>query len=206
MFGIGIPELMIIMVIALVVIGPSKLPELARALGKGMAEFRKATQEIKDSLDLDEDIKEIKDELVDSISGLDKALEVEDEVESEEKDTAKSEEEEPAPSEDIDTATSEDIDTATSEDKGPVPSEEKDTATSEDEESEELTETDDKNDKEDIPMDPNKENSEDSGTVRVVVNTPRNRALFFNFLELIQTRFPILYRFINSFPLFQEFN
>ena len=40
MFGIGIPELIIIMVIALIVIGPSKLPELARALGKGMAEFR----------------------------------------------------------------------------------------------------------------------------------------------------------------------
>ena len=55
MFGIGLPELIFIMVIALIVIGPSKLPDLAKALGKGMAEFRKATQEIKESLDLDED-------------------------------------------------------------------------------------------------------------------------------------------------------
>jgi len=76
MFGIGLPELIIIMVIALIVIGPSKLPELARALGKGMAEFRRATQEIKDSLDIDEDIQDIKNGLVDSVSGLDKPLDM----------------------------------------------------------------------------------------------------------------------------------
>jgi len=77
MFGIGLPELIIILVIALIVIGPNKLPDVARALGKGMAEFRKATQEIKESLDLDEGIREIKNELVDSISNLDKPLDVE---------------------------------------------------------------------------------------------------------------------------------
>jgi TatA/E family protein of Tat protein translocase len=76
MFGIGLPEMIIIMVIALIVIGPSKLPELARALGKGMAEFRKATQEIKDSLDIDGDIQDIKNDLVDSVSGLDKPLDM----------------------------------------------------------------------------------------------------------------------------------
>ena len=73
MFGIGFPELILIMVIALIVIGPSKLPDLARALGKGMAEFRKATQDIKDSLDLDGDLRELKeakDDLVDSVGSI----------------------------------------------------------------------------------------------------------------------------------------
>ncbi len=72
MFGIGFPELLIILVIALIVIGPSKLPDLAKALGKGMAEFRKATQDIKESLNLDEDMDEIRREVADSVSGLDK--------------------------------------------------------------------------------------------------------------------------------------
>lgn len=76
MFGIGLPELIIIMVIALIVIGPSKLPELARALGKGMAEFRKATQDIKDSLDVDEEFREAREDLVDSISGIDRSLDM----------------------------------------------------------------------------------------------------------------------------------
>jgi sec-independent protein translocase protein TatA len=42
MFGIGVPELIVILVIALVVFGPGKLPEIGSALGKGIRDFKKA--------------------------------------------------------------------------------------------------------------------------------------------------------------------
>jgi Tat protein translocase TatB subunit len=43
MFGIGTPELLVILLVALIVLGPKRIPEVARALGKGLAELRKAT-------------------------------------------------------------------------------------------------------------------------------------------------------------------
>lgn len=43
MLGLGIPELILVLVIALVIFGPKKLPEIGKAVGKGLSEFRKAT-------------------------------------------------------------------------------------------------------------------------------------------------------------------
>ena len=50
MFGIGMPELLIILVVALLVLGPRKLPEVARSLGRGIGEFRRASTDLRNSL------------------------------------------------------------------------------------------------------------------------------------------------------------
>ena len=50
MFGLGLPELIVIFVIALVVFGPKKLPDLGKSIGRAMAEFKKAQQEFQDSV------------------------------------------------------------------------------------------------------------------------------------------------------------
>ena len=50
MFGIGAPELVIILVVALVVLGPKRLPELARGLGRTLGEFRRATSGVTEEL------------------------------------------------------------------------------------------------------------------------------------------------------------
>ena len=60
MFGIGMPELLLLLAIALIVVGPKKLPELAKALGRGLAEFKKATNELKESLETNTEFSELK--------------------------------------------------------------------------------------------------------------------------------------------------
>ncbi len=55
MFGIGPPELIVIFLIILILFGAKRLPELARSLGRSINEFKSATQNIKDDLDISKD-------------------------------------------------------------------------------------------------------------------------------------------------------
>jgi sec-independent protein translocase protein TatB len=52
-FGLGVTEILLILVVALLVLGPKRLPEAARSLGRSMAEFRRASSEIRSSLNLE---------------------------------------------------------------------------------------------------------------------------------------------------------
>jgi Tat protein translocase TatB subunit len=64
-FGIGMQELIIILVVALIFIGPKKLPDLAKALGKGVAQFKNAMDDVKGTFD--EGIKKEMNQVKDSI-------------------------------------------------------------------------------------------------------------------------------------------
>jgi Tat protein translocase TatB subunit len=56
MFNIGPPELLVILLIALIVVGPNRLPELSRTIGRGLREFRKVQDEVKDMVKFDLDV------------------------------------------------------------------------------------------------------------------------------------------------------
>ena len=64
MFGIGFPELLLILAIALIVLGPKRLPDLAKALGRGLAEFKKATDELKQTIHDETQVAEQRDKLI----------------------------------------------------------------------------------------------------------------------------------------------
>jgi len=57
MFGIGPTELIVILVVALLLLGPKRLPEIARSLGKGFAEFKRASNELRSHIDVSLDDK-----------------------------------------------------------------------------------------------------------------------------------------------------
>lgn len=53
MFGIGSTELIVILIVALIVIGPAKLPEMARSLGKALGEFRRVSTDVKRTIEME---------------------------------------------------------------------------------------------------------------------------------------------------------
>jgi sec-independent protein translocase protein TatA len=63
MFGsIGMPELIIILVIALIIFGPRKLPELGKSLGRSLNEFKRASQDLQNTLEQEIKLEEQKDQ------------------------------------------------------------------------------------------------------------------------------------------------
>lgn len=62
MFGIGFEHLLVILIAVLLVVGPNKLPDVARALGRGYAEFKKTMDELKNTMDQDDTVRGLREE------------------------------------------------------------------------------------------------------------------------------------------------
>ena len=76
MFGIGMPEMLVILALALIVIGPKKLPDLAKSLGRAMREFKKATNEFKETIQLESELSEVKETFNDISDGVKDAVDL----------------------------------------------------------------------------------------------------------------------------------
>lgn len=70
MFNIGMPELIIIAIVALFVVGPKRLPDLARSLGRGFQEFKKAAEDMTDSIKENIKVDEVKKDMNDCKDSL----------------------------------------------------------------------------------------------------------------------------------------
>jgi sec-independent protein translocase protein TatB len=87
MFGIGMPEMLVILALALIVIGPKKLPDLAKSLGRAMREFKRATNELKETIQLEGELSEVKDTINGISDDVKHAVDID--LESEKKKTDK---------------------------------------------------------------------------------------------------------------------
>lgn len=68
MFGLGAQELVIILVIALIIFGPRRLPEMGAAIGKSIREFKKSTKEIADDINVTNEIEDVKKDIATATS------------------------------------------------------------------------------------------------------------------------------------------
>ncbi|MBU0664929.1 MAG: twin-arginine translocase TatA/TatE family subunit [Proteobacteria bacterium] len=69
MFGIGLPEMILILALALIVVGPDKLPDLARSMAKGVMELKKTAEALKKNLTEDGTLDTIKSDLNNAVHG-----------------------------------------------------------------------------------------------------------------------------------------
>ena len=76
MFGIGMPEMLVILALALIIIGPKKLPDLAKSLGRAMREFKKATNEFKETIQLEGELSDVKETFNDISAGVKDAVDL----------------------------------------------------------------------------------------------------------------------------------
>ena len=74
--SLGMQEIIVIFVLALIVFGPRKLPELGKTLGKGLAEFKKASNELKQTWE--EEVAKEKDALASTINDMNKSMTADD--------------------------------------------------------------------------------------------------------------------------------
>ncbi len=74
MFGIGLPEMILIMALALIVVGPDKLPDLARSIAKGVLDLKKTVNSLKEDLEKENPLGTVKPELEEAAEALKKQL------------------------------------------------------------------------------------------------------------------------------------